>query len=121
MYVKEFSAYQNATVSLFSLAKGWNSSIELKQEKWSKLPFLRGGSTRLLDSAALANLLTPNDWHRIQVRLDRGGYTVLIDGVAVTNLMPSSELLNWEASDDVTLTLGSFDGWIDEVEIRSLK
>lgn len=121
LYVKNFNAYGQATVSLVSLSKGWNSTLELKQDKSSPAPYLRGGGQKLVDATVLARYLTPGDWHRLQVRLDLQGYSVAIDGTLLVSQLPSNELLNWAGTADVTLEAGSFDGWIDELEVRSIR
>ena len=81
----------------------------------------RGGTQFDVGGSAVANALTKNVWHHLRISIDKTGYTAKVDGQTIASAV-SGELANWSNPLGVsTLTLGNFDGWIDEVVVRNVR
>jgi hypothetical protein len=120
VYINELKGYNRANSPLISLVRNWNSYIELYEDMYAGLKF-RGGTQFSAGGTTVANALTRNVWHHLRIAIDKTGYTAKVDGVTVASAT-SSELSNWSNTSGVsTLTLGNFDGWIDEVTVRNVR
>lgn len=112
--------YNRANSPLISLVRNWNSSLELYEDMYNGLKF-RGGTQFEAGGSTVDNALTRNVWHHLRIAIDKTGYTAKVDGQTVTS-GASGELANWSNPNGVaTLTLGNFDGWIDEVVVRNVR
>jgi hypothetical protein len=119
VYVNEFKAYDRDIATIFALIESYNDSyLEFREDKYQG-PFILGGNVFSLSGDALNNVLTKKEWHHMSISVSRAGYTFKLDGVVLKNL-PSNELGNWGRAPNATLTLGNFDGWIDEIVIRNV-
>lgn len=118
--INALNGYDRANSPLFSLVRNWNSSIELFEDMYAGIKF-RGGTQFDVGGSTVANALTKNVWHHLRIAIDRTGYTAKVDGQTVASVT-SGELANWSNTSGVsTLTLGNFDGWIDEVVVRNIR
>ncbi len=118
VYVNEFKAYARDVATIFSLSESYNDSyLEFREDKYMG-PFILGGNVFSFSGASLSSVLTKKEWHHMSISISRTGYTFKLDGVVLATLA-SSEFGNWGRSSSATLTLGNFDGWIDEIVVRS--
>jgi Bacterial Ig domain len=120
VYVKAYKAYGISDVPLLSLYSGWNASLEMRELMWATGPMMDGGTQTLLDSQTQGQFLTPFQWHRVRMSIDPNNYIVSIDDNEVARYA-TGEFSNWGNSDTVALTLGNFDGWIDEVLLKNVE
>jgi hypothetical protein len=119
IYINEFKAYNRSNALMVSLRKGWNASLELIEDLYNG-PIFRGGSQLNLSGQTVRNALPRNQWHHLRITIDKTGYAVVINGT-VFGRVNSGELNNWAGGGSTTLTLGNFDGWIDEVVVRHVR
>lgn len=118
VYVNAWKARGRGNAVVLDLVRAWNAGLGLHEDKWTG-PVVFGGTKFTWNGAPLQAALSPGQWHHVRVTLDGAGYTVEIDGT-VTASAASADLALWPAS-SVTLTIGDFDGWIDEVVVRNAK
>lgn len=118
IFVSQFPASGGDNSLLLSLSKGSRATIELYQDRWAERPLLRAAGQTLLDRERLEALLTPEVWHRLRISLDRAGYRVAVDDKEVIR-KPSGDLGDWAGPSDLRLQAGGFNGWIDELILRS--
>ncbi|MDB6054862.1 MAG: hypothetical protein JWN25_2385, partial [Verrucomicrobiales bacterium] len=117
IYINALKGYNRGNATILSLNKNWNASIELVENMYTGLTF-RGGTQFEVSGAQVNNALTKNQWHHVKLTISPAGYAVAVDGVVVTTLA-SNEFANWAGNGNTTITLGNFDGWIDEVVVKS--
>jgi hypothetical protein len=80
-------------------------------------PQLYANCCPMLSNAQMTGLLTLNTWHQLRVTFNTNGVsTAYIDGVLRTNVTFAP---NYGRTSNWTLTLGHFDGDIDEVHISN--
>jgi hypothetical protein len=118
VYVNEYKAWDRDVATILSFAESWNANVEFKEDKYEG-PFLKGGSWYSYKAPQLNNHLTTKTWHHLKMSLTRAGYEFRLNGELIASA-PSPDLNNWGKSQVITLTLGNFDGWIDEVVVRSV-
>ncbi|MDX1953042.1 MAG: glycoside hydrolase family 9 protein [Verrucomicrobiota bacterium] len=116
IYIDRLRAYNRSHARILSLAQDWNAQLELVEDKYAGL-HVRGGSEFALKGSALTDSLPPKKWHHLKISLDSQGYKLFING-KLLHQQPSGELRHWKAQ-PLTLELGNFDGWIDEVILRA--
>ncbi|MEO7677052.1 MAG: hypothetical protein ABIV39_09845, partial [Verrucomicrobiota bacterium] len=103
---------------LISLVQNWNASLEFVQNPYEGLRIL-GGTEFSVGGLSVSNALPRNRWHHLRIALGKGGYSVKINGQLVS-FIPSGEFANWALRNSTsTLTLGNFEGWIDELVVRN--
>jgi len=117
VFVKQFKAYSRQSATIINLAKRWDTQLYLEQDMWGTSPQFIGGTQTLLPAANLAPYLQTNCWQKISLLLDTNGYSVRVNDYEVfrTNSM---DITNWSSASTLSLTLGNFDGWMDEVVVR---
>ena len=116
VYVNEYKAYNRGTARLLSLQKTWNASLEWMEDTYSGA-HVRGGTQFDFSGAGFSAALPVKEWRHLSIRINAANYSLYIDGKLVSKV-PSNELSGWEGG-TVSLELGNFDGWIDEVVVRS--
>jgi hypothetical protein len=120
IYVNEFKAYDRDVARILSMQENdWNAYVELIEDKYGG-PFIKGGTTLSFTKPELTAALTAKTWHHLSLAVTRTGYVIKLNGEIVASV-PSADFANWGKSQTVTLTMGNFDGWIDEVAVRSVK
>lgn len=68
----------------------------------------------------LEELLTPDQWHVLRLRIDRSGGQVIVDNrVAAWRNWDADRMDFWGSGSEFVLTVGDFDGEIDSVVVRS--
>ncbi len=116
IYINEFKAWDRDVAVMFSLEETWNAGLQLIEDKYAG-PYVKCGAALSIPKAQLS-ALTTKSWHHLSMAITRAGYVIKLNGVVVASV-PSGDLSNWGHGQVITLTLGNFDGWLDEVVIRS--
>jgi hypothetical protein len=118
IYVNEFKGFDRDVATMMSLEETWNSYLKLIEDKYAG-PIIKGGTTLFYTKPELTAALKAKTWNHLSISITRAGYVVRMNGQIITNV-PSGDLSNWGRTQNVSLTLGNFDGWIDEVVVRSV-
>jgi hypothetical protein len=118
IFINRYTGYGLNTATLLALVKGWNSQLLLSEDKWATTAQVIGGNQTMISAPNLSGLLTTGRWHQVNIALNTNGYTVKVDGNQVAQLA-SGDFANWFGTGTATLQFGDFDGWIDEVVVRS--
>ncbi|MGZ8898495.1 MAG: glycoside hydrolase family 9 protein [Limisphaerales bacterium] len=116
IYVNEYKGWDRDVAKLFSLEETWNAGLQLIEDKYAG-PYVKCGAVLSIPKAQLT-ALTTKTWHHISMAITRSGYVIKINGQTIVSVA-SADLNNWGRGQTVTLTMGNFDGWIDEVVVRS--
>jgi hypothetical protein len=120
IYVNEFKAYDRDVATIFALVESYNDSyLEFREDKYAG-PLVQGGNVFSMGGSALTSVLTKKEWHHIRLAITRTGYEFSLDGKLVAS-KASNELNNWGRSPSSKLVLGNFDGWLDEITVRSIR
>jgi hypothetical protein len=121
VYPRGYVAYGVGNYPVVSLAQDWDSSLQVEDGKWNSPagPSVLAGPDTVLSSQQWASLMTPNVWHYVKITLDaKGQVSCWIDGTeAATGLAPD---MNYKRKAPWSLTLGNFNGDIDEVRISDV-
>ena len=116
--VNALRANNRGLAHILSLSQNYYALLELREDMYQGLRVL-GGSMFSFSGSSLNSALTLNQWHHFSMRIDKTGYTVKLDGNVIAS-MASAELSAWNVNGaPLVLQLGDFDGWIDEVVVRS--
>ncbi|MEO7298482.1 MAG: glycoside hydrolase family 9 protein [Verrucomicrobiota bacterium] len=119
IYVKSFKGANKKNATILSLYKNWDASLELVEDAYAGL-FFRGGTTFEYRPPITTPLISKNQWHHLRIALDKIGYTIRIDGKLI-GTFPSKDSTKWANYRPMTLTAGNFDGWLDEVAVRTMR
>ena len=102
------------------LVQTLNTELALYQDTYAPAPGFYGGPNLLLSAAVLTNVLTPGQWHLLNLAITKNGYVVTVDGNQIfTNT--SGDLANWAGSGQVYLRAGDFNGWIQNLVVRNVR
>ncbi|MFN7139820.1 MAG: hypothetical protein ACK4UN_10815, partial [Limisphaerales bacterium] len=119
LYITDY-LYAPTNLPMITFYRNWNASLEFLKNPYLGLMF-RGGTQFETSGNTVSNALPRNQWHHLRLAIGKTGYSVRING----NLLafhPSSELANWGSTTGFsTLSIGNFEGWIDEVVVWNLK
>ena len=118
VFVNSFMAYSHKPATIFKLSKRWDAQMIYNQDTWQQTPEVWGGVAKVIDVPALAPYLQTNCWQKIGVFLDETGYFVKVNDVEVARTA-STDITKWAGAGNVDVEIGSFDGWIDEIAVRS--
>ena len=118
VYVNSYQAWNRGTAHLFSLARAWNASLDWIDDKYSG-QHIRGGTQFDLLGTTLSSAMPTRRWHHLSITVDRTEYSARVNG-QVLGTTSSAELVNWNGG-AAMLEIGNFDGWIDEVVIRTAR
>jgi hypothetical protein len=118
IYINDWKAYKRGQAALLSLYQNTTARLELRENIYNG-PMIVGGNTLDYQGAAVKDALTLKTWHHISLRLDTTGYTVRLNGNVIAS-QSSGELGEWNPNaGPVMLSFGDFEGWVDEVVVRS--
>jgi hypothetical protein len=78
---------------------------------------IRGGSQFGVSSALLSAEMPVQAWHHLSISIGKSGYSARVNGKVIASVQ-SAELAGW-GNGTAVLELGNFEGWLDEVTIRS--
>jgi hypothetical protein len=121
IYPRAYKAYSVSYFPVVDLYQAWDTSLELEDGKWNRPSVcdVCAGSNEIVNSQAWNDHVTLRSWHLVRMTLDQGGMiTCLVDGVVVGQKTVTN--LNYGRENDFTLTLGNFDGDIDEVRVSNV-
>jgi hypothetical protein len=105
--------------AILSLNETWNAYVELIEDKYAG-PFIKGGTTLSFTKPELTAALTAKTWHHLSMAVTRTAYVIKLNGQVVASI-PTTDLANWGRAQTVTLKMGHFDGWIDEIAVRNVR
>lgn len=115
-----YKSYGLSNEPLLNLSQAWNSQFGIQQDMWIQPnnPFIKADGISLLDTTGWSNLIQMGTWQLLSVSRDAGGnYAVKLNGQTVATASGTSgnysETANW------SLTLGNFDGYLDELRITA--
>ena len=120
IYINSLKAYDRGVATIFSLNQSWDAVLEMREDKYAGLIASGGFQQFTFQGAVLHEALKPQAWHHFSLSLNQSGYTLKINGKIIAT-QSSGDLTRWGNTPTVTLTLGNFDGWIDEVAVRSFR
>ena len=118
IYARNYLGYSIDNLPIIAFHQEWDSHLQLEDSKWGTNPtgpkyFASGGV--LASAQQWADVVTNNAWHRIQISYNGADTVKLwVDGILI-NSLPLTP--NVDRSSDWTLTIGNFDGDIDELLI----
>lgn len=113
MYVRDFDSASSIGASIISLYQYGDSRLGLY--RWyTDTPFLQVGYSQAIYANQLQPYLTLNTWHAVRITYDaQQVVSIYIDDV----LVGSRAMSTTNRTNDWSVTLGDFDGFIDEVRI----
>lgn len=99
---------------VLGLVQEWDSNFTFNDPKYGD-PLLQAGGSTVVDATTWANAFSTGQWHRLKITYDVSTHTtsVYVDGALIgSNVKAQAErTLPW------LLTIGNFDGFVDEVRI----
>lgn len=116
VYVHKHKAWNRGRANMLTLTKGWNASLEYVEDVYAGA-MLRGGASFGVSGALLAAEMPVQTWHHLSVSIGTNGYSARVNGKLIASA-PSTELAGW-GNGTASLEIGNFEGWLDEVTIRS--
>jgi hypothetical protein len=119
IYVNEYKAYARSTATIFALNQTWNSFLEFGEDKYEG-PYIKAATSASVTDPNILAQITTKSWHHLSLAITTSGYEFKCDGKTLAST-PSGDLANWTPNQVATLVLGNFDGWIDEVTVRSVR
>ena len=121
IFPRAYKAYGVNNYDIISLVQNYDTEIELRDGKWNSPAgpcLFVPGSTTVVSSAQWNSAISFNGWHSLKIVFDPAGSSrCYIDGNLISN---NPATFNYTRSNDWTLTLGNFDGDIDEVRISNV-
>ena len=120
MCFREYKAYSNDNFDILSLRQEWDAHLSVTDGKWSvpKNPHVKAGDKTLFSVDQWDYTVLPETWYNFRITLDTDGNARLF----INDELKASDYvsMNWGRLGDWTLTLGNFDGDIDEVRISTV-
>lgn len=118
IYLRRYLGWSVENVPVLFLRQEWDTQIGLIDRKWGtpKGAHIRANKEELLSVSDTSAVLTPDQWHHLQFSFDgQSTVRVFVDG----NLISSVEAPPHPSrTNPWVLTLGNFDGDIDEVLLK---
>lgn len=119
-YPRAYKAYSVGNFDVIALLQNWDTGFEARDGAWNSphVPTLTApGSTTLVTSAQWNSLITLNTWHALRFVFDASR----VSKCYIDNTLVSSAPVNFNygRTNTWTLTLGNFDGDLDEVRISN--
>jgi hypothetical protein len=118
IYINSYKAYSRQSAILLNLNRRWDAQLMLNQDKWANSSQAKSGTQTIADAITLAQYLKQGCWQRISLVIDATGYAVKVNDREVTR-MTSTDLTKFAGVGNVAIELGNFDGWLDELVVRS--
>jgi hypothetical protein len=121
IYPRAFLGYGVDNLPIISLHQDWDAHLQLEDSKWGTSPkgprlFANGGT--LANAQQWADAVALNQWHLLQISYDGAGtVSSWIDGAPLSAITVAP---NADRNRHWTLTLGNFDGDIDELHIHAI-
>jgi hypothetical protein len=121
IYPRAYLAYGAGNYPVVSLSQAWDSSLQLYDAKWNMPagPSVVAGQNTILTSQQWSDSVSLNAWHYLKItRNTAGNVAVWIDGVETAS--GSATNMNCARTTPWMLTLGNFNGDIDEVRVSNI-
>jgi hypothetical protein len=119
IFVRGYKGWGVGNLPIIDLTQDWDCNLGVRDRKWGEPrgPNIWGNAAEVVNAQDVANLLTLNQWHLVQLSYDgsSGDVTARIDGTVAGS---TNKPLNASRTSNWTLTLGNFNGDIDEVVLR---
>ncbi len=120
LFPRDFLGYGVSNLGVLSLKQNWDTSLELVDRKWEtpELPRVQVGNEVVVFDSEWGGQLTSFTWSALTMQIDSHGYCeVYINDHLVKSLQVN---MNASRTNDWTLTIGNFDGDIDELRISTV-
>ena len=121
IYPRAYLAYGFGNYPVVSLYQDWDASLQVEDAKWAlpQAPDVTAGQATILSSKQWDGAVSLNSWHKLKITLNtKGQVNSWIDGVLVAT--GSAATMNYARTTPWTLTLGNFNGDIDEVRVSNI-
>ena len=121
IYSRGYKAYAISNYPIVSLYQDWDTALEVKDGKWNNphAPTVAAGNATVLNSGQWSSAVAMNTWSKLRVTYSPGGSTqCFINDVLISSTTANS--FNPARTNPWTLTLGNFDGDLDEVRISNV-
>ena len=118
IYANAWLAYSIENLYVIGFHQKWDSHLVIEDTKWGtnpRGPEVVASGTELVTAQQWAAAVTLGEWHQVRIEYDGlNSVKCSIDGVEIAsgNLPP-----NTDREEDWVLTLGNFDGYLDEIYI----
>ncbi|GAA5481274.1 glycoside hydrolase family 9 protein [Haloferula sargassicola] len=116
--VLNYDAYGNGSEPLMALVRSWNSKFGALQDIWVQpaRPFIQTDALALVGGSQWQTGFREGEWQHLKITRDaQGHYECLLDGAVIAS--GDSTEGPFGSGGTWTLTLGNFDGYLDEVRI----
>jgi hypothetical protein len=120
IYPRAYKAYSVENARVVSLFQEWDTMLEVRDGKWNSpaVPHVMAGSQTVVSPGVWAANVALDTWHHLRMTFDTDGRArVAINGNVIGQQVVS---MNIPRTGLWTLTLGNFDGDIDEVRVSSV-
>jgi len=118
LFIKAYKFPGQGHASLLALAGPGSYELNVYGNSPDTYPTVAGTGHTVVAPATMATAVTFGKWQHWKLALNSTGYTFTIDGNVIGTFANGSELAGWGSGGNATLTVGDFDGWVDEVVIK---
>src|SRR3989344_2077133 len=120
-YINNLLSYSIDNYPMISFFQEWDTNIRMQSQKWgTSIPWIGSGNNWYFAEGNQDNVNQWNNefgygkWHYLKLKFDKGIFYAYINN----KLVGSGNLdLHYSRTNDWVLTLGNFEGYIDEVKI----
>lgn len=115
-YPVAYKAYSINNYQILSFYQAWDVGFEVRDGKWNSpaVPTVRGGNAAIVGADDWRRWVPLNQWHSLKMVHSQSTVSVYIDGQLIGS---GTTAFNFGRTNNWTLTLGNFQGYIDEVRI----
>lgn len=117
-FVSALKASGSGHADMLAISGPGANELKMYQNTEYAAPIVVGKGATIADQATVAAALATGRWQHWKITLDSSGYTVKVDGQTVATLAAASDLSGWSSGGNSTVTVGDFDGWVDEVVVK---
>ena len=121
IYPRAYKAYGVGNHPVIAMHQSWDTRLEVMDRtwNWSRSPGVEGGKNAVLVAPKVWKAsVGPDAWHFLRITLDaEGRVEVYLDGILMGTGTVS---MNYGRFNAWVLTLGNFDGDIDEVRVSNV-
>lgn len=118
LFVSALKASGAGHAEMLSIAGPGSNEIKMYQNTEYAYPIVVGKGATVAGQSAVAAALATGRWQHWKITLDSSGYTLKVDGQTVATLAAAADLSGWSSGGSSTVTVGDFDGWVDEVVVK---
>ncbi len=118
LYIRELEADGNGHADMISLVGPGSMELKMYMNSSDTSPTVVGGGSTVANQAATAAAIVYNKWQHWKITLDAVGYDVSVDGVSIGTFPDTGDYASWGTGGDATLSVGDFDGWVDEIVVK---